>query len=49
MAVITAVRPMSQPKVLPVRADLDITTDPRIKALGGLVIAAVAVFIVIFW
>lgn len=49
MVVITLARPMSKPKTLPVREGLDLRTDPKIKALGALVIAAVIVFVVIFW
>jgi len=49
MAMITVAKPMAVPKTLPVRDDLDLETDPRIKALGGVVIAAVIVFIIIFW
>lgn len=49
MVAITRVRPMNEPKTLPVREDLDLRTDPKVKALGALVIAAVAVFVVVFW
>ncbi len=49
MAVITAFKPMAEPKVLPVRDDLDLQTDPKVKALGGIVIAAVIIFVIIFW
>ncbi len=49
MAVLTVLCPMPQPKTLPVRDDLDLRTDPKVKALGALVIAAVAIFIAIFW
>lgn len=49
MGLITAVRPMTEPKVLPVREDLDLQSDPKVKALGAAVIAAVVVFILIFW
>lgn len=49
MGVITAVSPMSDHKSLPCRKDLDLATDPKVKILGGIVIAAVFVFVVIFW
>lgn len=49
MALITLVKPMSEPKSLPVREDFDETTSPKIKALGALVIAAVVVFVILFW
>ncbi|HAV12137.1 MAG TPA: solute:sodium symporter family transporter [Opitutae bacterium] len=49
MGVITLIRPMSEPKSLPVRDDIDLQSDPKVKALGGIVIAAVVCFVVIFW
>lgn len=49
MGLITVRRPMTEPKVLPVREDLDLESDPKVKALGGVVIAAVIIFIVVFW
>lgn len=49
MGILTAVQPMPEPKVLPVREDLDLRSDPKVKALGGLVIAAVVIFVVVFW
>lgn len=49
MAVITSINPLDKPKVLPVREDFDPNTAPIVKFAGALVIAAVAVFFVIFW
>jgi SSS family solute:Na+ symporter len=49
MAVLTAARPLNEPKTLPERKDFDLQTDPKVKALGGIVIVAVIVFIIIFW
>lgn len=49
MGAITVASPMSEPKTLPVREDINLESDPRVKALGGVVIVAVIVFIIIFW
>ena len=49
MVLITVLKPLKEPKVLPVREDLDLTTSPVVKLVGGLVIAGVAVFYLIFW
>jgi SSS family solute:Na+ symporter len=49
MAVITAVRPMKEPKVLPVKAGFDLRTTPLLKWLCGLVIAATITLYIIFW
>ena len=49
MGLITFLRPLAEPKVLPVREELDTRTAPGVMVAGGLVLAAVAVFYVIFW
>jgi SSS family solute:Na+ symporter len=49
MGIITLIAPRKEPKVLPVREGLDIKTSPWVKLAGGLVIAAVIVFFVVFW
>ncbi|MDI9433940.1 MAG: transporter, partial [Planctomycetota bacterium] len=49
MASITFLRPLETPKVLPVREDLDTRTTPEVKIAAAAVLAAVAVFYVIFW
>ena len=49
MALITFIMPLEEPKVLPVRDDIDIITEPIVKWFGAAVIAAVVVFYIIFW
>lgn len=49
MALITFIKPLDKPKVLPVREGVDTQTAPEVKIIGALVLAAVAVFYVIFW
>jgi len=49
MAVITAVKPLAEPKDMPVREDFDLRPSPAVIWLGGAVIAAVITFYVIFW
>lgn len=49
MGLLTVLRPMNEPKTLPVREDLNLESDPKVKALGGVVIAAVVIFIIVFW
>ncbi len=49
MGVLTVLRPMAEPKTLPVREDMDFESDPKVKVLGGAVIAGVVIFIIIFW
>jgi len=49
MWVISWVRPLAQPRVLPVRADMDMRTDPVVLWSGGAVIAGVVLFFVKFW
>jgi len=49
MALITLCKPLSEPKKLPVREDIEIKTATDVKIAGACVIAAVAVFYVIFW
>ncbi|HIJ52196.1 MAG TPA: sodium/solute symporter, partial [Planctomycetes bacterium] len=49
MGLITFFKPLDKPKELPVREDIDIRTTPEVKLAGGLVLAAVAVFYIIFW
>jgi SSS family solute:Na+ symporter len=46
MAVITAVAPLKEPKVLPVRREMDVRTEPVVYAWGALVMLAVVAF---FW
>lgn len=49
MGTITFFRPLSEPKTLPVRADLDVRTTPAVRNLGLAVIAATILFYVVFW
>lgn len=49
MGLIALVRPLSKPKVLPERAEIDLRTDPVVLLCGLGVIAGVALFFVKFW
>ena len=49
MWVISLVRPLAQPKVLPERTDLDLRADPVVLWCGVAVIAGVALFFLKFW
>jgi SSS family solute:Na+ symporter len=49
MAVITAFKPLAEPKVMPIKADFDMRPTPSVLWLGGAVIAAVVAFYIIFW
>ena len=49
MGLITFIKPLEKPRVLPVREDIVIKTAPEVKVIGALVIAAVVVFYIIFW
>ena len=48
MGLITFCKPLDEPKELPVREDMEAKTKPEVKIAGGLVLAAVAVFYIIF-
>ena len=49
MAIITVLRPLREPKIMPVKEDFDMTHEPLVAILGGAVIVAVIVFYIIFW
>jgi SSS family solute:Na+ symporter len=49
MAVITALRPLKEPKVMPVNKDFDMRSSPALKGLCLLVIAITLVLYIIFW
>ena len=49
MGLITFCRPLDKPKELPVRKDIEVETAAGVKVIGGLVIAGVALFYLIFW
>ena len=48
MVVITLVKPLSEPKVLPVREEISLVTEPVVKWAAAAVIVAVALMFVIF-
>jgi SSS family solute:Na+ symporter len=49
MGIITFCKPLDTPRELPVRENIEIRTMPEVKLAGGLVLAAVVAFYVIFW
>jgi len=49
MGVITAMRPLTEPVVMPVNEDIDITPSATARKLGMGVLAAVVVMYIIFW
>jgi SSS family solute:Na+ symporter len=49
MLVITAVRPLAQPRTMPVREDIDMSTSPLVVVCGVIVMLAVVAFFVLFW
>jgi len=49
MGTITFFWPLTEPKILPVRADLDVRTTPLVRNVGLAVLAATVLFFVIFW
>ncbi|MBA7621578.1 Sodium/glucose cotransporter [subsurface metagenome] len=49
MGLITFCKPLDKPRELPVREDIEIRTMPEVKLAGGLVLAAVIAFYIIFW
>ncbi len=49
MTIVTLIKPLAEPKVMPVRSDFDMRPSPLVVWLGGAVIAAVAAFFVVFW
>jgi SSS family solute:Na+ symporter len=49
MGLITVTRPRREVRELPVREEMNVATCKEVKWAAGLVIAAVAVFYVIFW
>ena len=48
MVIITIVNPLSEPRQLPVRDNMDLKTEPVVKIAGAFVIAGVAAFFIIF-
>jgi len=49
MAVITAVRPLKSPKVMPVKQEFDTSLSPVVVGAGVLVIVCVVAFYAVFW
>ena len=49
MGLITFWKPLPEPKRLPVRKEMDIKTEPKVKWIGALVIAGVIGFYILFW
>jgi SSS family solute:Na+ symporter len=49
MAIITAVKPLAEPKKMPVREDFDLRPSPAVVWLGAAVIAGVITFYIVFW
>jgi uncharacterized sodium:solute symporter family permease YidK len=49
MAVITALKPLPEPRVMPVRKDFDMRRSKTVVWVGALVIAATVALYVIFW
>jgi SSS family solute:Na+ symporter len=49
MGLITFFKPLDKPRVLPVREEIDMRTTRGVKLAGGVVLAAVAAFYIIFW
>lgn len=49
MGLITFLRPLAEPKELPVRADMDMTQSPLAKRLGLGVVAITIVLYILFW
>lgn len=49
MAVITYFRPLKEPKIMPVKEDIDMKPAPSVLWLGGLIIVSVIIFYALFW
>ena len=49
MAIITAIKPLREPKVMPVKAGFDTRSSPLLKWLSLIVIAATVALYIIFW
>ena len=49
MIIITIAKPLSEPKVMPVREEFDMKPTPSVVWLGGAVIAITLVLYIIFW
>jgi SSS family solute:Na+ symporter len=49
MILLTFWKPLDKPKVLPIRKEIDIETKTDVKIFGGIVLAMVIIFYIIFW
>lgn len=49
MALITALRPLRQPKILPVQSGFDMRSSPVLKWLSALVLVLTAALVIVFW
>ena len=49
MGFITFLKPLKEPRRLPVRKEMDIRTAPKVKWVGAIVITGVIIFYIIFW
>ena len=49
MTVITIIKPLNEPKVLPKRTDIDLTPTPQLILWGGVVIFITLILHVVFW
>ncbi len=49
MAIITAVKPLKEPKVMPVKEGFDMKPAPSVVWLGAAVIVATLALYAIFW
>ena len=49
MYVITRIKPLEEPKVMPVREDFDMKISRSVKWMGSVVILTTIVFYIIFW
>jgi SSS family solute:Na+ symporter len=49
MSVITAVKPLPEPKVISKTSDIDMTSSATVKIFGGIIVAVTVVLYIIFW
>ena len=49
MAVITYLRPLKDPKIMPIKEDIDMKPAPSVLWLGGLIVGLVILFYAVFW
>jgi SSS family solute:Na+ symporter len=49
MAIVTRIKPLTEPKTMPVNNSIDLTTLPAVKLWGGMVVLATITLYIIFW